>query len=36
VAAGYKDKVTLTTEPDLLPLKLLPAFGEIISGLGSP
>jgi tetratricopeptide (TPR) repeat protein len=36
VAAGYKDKVTLTTEPDLLPLKSLSAFGEIISGLASP
>ena len=36
VAAGYKDKVTLTTEPDLLPLKPLPAFGVIISGLASP
>jgi len=36
VAAGYKDKVTLTTEPDLLPLKPLPAFVEIISGLASP
>ncbi len=36
VAAGYKDKVTLTTEPDLLPLKPLPAFEVIISGLASP
>ncbi len=36
VAAGYKDKVTLTTEPDLLPLKSLPTFEEIISGLASP
>jgi serine/threonine-protein kinase len=31
--AGYKDKVTLTTEPDFVPLQSLPALQEIIAGL---
>jgi serine/threonine-protein kinase len=31
--AGYKDKVTLTTEPDLVPLQSLPALQEIIAVL---
>lgn len=31
--AGYKDRVTLTTEPDLVPLQSLPALQEIIAGL---
>lgn len=31
--AGYKDRVTLTTEPDLVPLQSLPALQEIIAVL---
>ncbi|MEN9667888.1 MAG: Serine/threonine-protein kinase PknB [Planctomycetota bacterium] len=36
VAAGYRDRVTLTIDPDLLPLQSLPAYREIVAGIAAP
>jgi tetratricopeptide (TPR) repeat protein len=36
IEAGYRDRVTLTSEPDLLPLKSRPAFDAIISAMPAP
>ncbi len=36
VAAGYRDRVTLTIDPDLLPLQSLPAYREIVGRIAAP
>jgi len=36
VAAGYRDKVTLAIDPDLLPLQSLPTYREIVEGIPAP
>ena len=36
VAAGYRDRVTLTIDPDMLPLQSLSAYREIVAGMAAP
>ena len=36
VAAGYRDRVTLTIDPDMLPLQSLSAYREIVAEIAAP